>query len=192
MEAKRLSGILFALALIVAAIPANAGTATINWVAPTQYTNNQAIPAGTAITYRVYGGRQGQPKTAIGSTVALTYTHATAPNGETWCYAVTASVASVESAQTTEVCKAIPPLVPNPPTIVTVEVVAGINMTPLYRINADGSRGTALLGFVPVGTACAGPVVYRYRGRNYRRPADFSIVKWEATPPTMNAAAACT
>jgi hypothetical protein len=63
-------------------------------------------------------------------------------------------------------------------------------MTPLYRINVDGTRGTTVLGFVPTGTACTGPVVYTYRGNSYRTP-DLSHAQWWGTAPTSSAAAAC-
>jgi hypothetical protein len=63
-------------------------------------------------------------------------------------------------------------------------------MAPAYRINADGSRGSAVLGFVPTGTACAGAPVYTYRGVSYAR-VPRETVKWWGTSPTDAVAAPC-
>lgn len=174
------------LALLLLPLSAFAGTATLTWTAPTTNTDGSAI-AG-AITYRVYGALQGQAKTLIGTGVSP-YVHNAVPVG-TYCYQVTATVGGVESARSTESCKVIPPAVPNPPTITTIEVVAGVGLSPAFRILAGGGRSTAVAGFVPAGKACVGDVAFTYRGKSYRRvnPAD---VKWWNTTQTTEVAAAC-
>jgi hypothetical protein len=179
------------LVLATMAIPAlsHAGTATLTWVAPTQ--NVDGTPITAALTYRVFGGVQGQSKSLITTTSAVTYTHTSAPNGVTYCYHVTAVANGLESAPSNEACKAIPvppPSPPNPPSSLVVAVVAALNMNPVYRINADGTRGTTVIGFVPTGSECYGPTVYTYRGRTYKRVKN---VTWWGTAPTTEAAAAC-
>lgn len=179
------------LSLLVLPLTAHAGSARLSWIPPTQNTDGSAITG--AITYSIYGAVQGAPKVLIASGISGTsYTHTAATNGTTFCYTATATVAGQESAQSAEACKAIPPAVPNPPTNLVIGVVTGLNMSPVYRINADGTRGSAVLGFVQVNAECAGPVVYTYRGRPYRRLADFAQVRWWNTTPTTSAAAACT
>lgn len=120
---------------------------------------------------------------------ATSYTRTNTPLGTNWYRLVVLSAeGNAISASVSVVTRA--PL-PNPPVLTVAEVVAGINMAPLYRINADGTRGTVVLGFMPTGKACAGPVVYRYRGADYRRPADLSAAKWWGSSPTPNVAAPC-
>lgn len=186
------------LASLFGAPPVEAGTANVNCTAPLTYTNGTAIPAGTAITYKLYRGTSAAAASAATSAsitnTSCAFTDSSAVDGATMFYAVTATVGGVESAKTNPVSVVIPSLMPNPPSNVTVTaVVAGANVAPVFRINADGSRGTAVLGFVDVGTTCgttASPVVYKYRGRPYRR-VDPAAVKWWATTPTTSAAVAC-
>lgn len=173
-------------ALLVLPLSAIAGTATLNWTAPT--TNTDGSPINGAITYRVYGALQGQTKALIG-TGTSPYVHTQVPTG-TFCYAVTAVVTGAESAQTPEVCRVIPAPTPNPPTITAIAVVAGVTDNPVFKILADGSRSSAVAGFVTVGTACTGPVVFTYRGKSFRR-VDPAAVKWWNTTATPDVAAAC-
>ena len=178
----------FAFALSLMASIAYGGTATLNWVAPTTNTDGSAITG--AISYKVYGAAQGSTKALLATVSALTWQHTNAPNGTTQCYQVTATVNGAESARSVESCKLIPVPVPNPPTITTIEVVAGIGLTPAFKILADGSRSTAVAGFVPMGKACTGPVAFTYRGKSYRRVAP-SDVKWWNTAASPDVAAAC-
>jgi hypothetical protein len=83
-------------------------------------------------------------------------------------------------------CVAIPP----PPVAVVAPVVAGQNMAPVFGITGTNTRGTTVLGFVPVGRACTGPVVYTYRGQGYRRFTSADALWWGSTPTTA-AAVAC-
>lgn len=173
---------------------AQAGTATLSWTLPSTYVGG--TPIGSApITTRIYrattqAGLATAPVLATTAAGATGYTDNTAPTGTVW-YQITAVVGGQESDRSPAVSTTIAAPVPNPPTGFTVTpVVAGLNMNPVYRINADGSRGTAVLGFVPVGVHCLGPVVYTYRQRPYRR-VDPAMVKWERTAPTTNVATAC-
>lgn len=175
------------LALLLAVPSAFAGTATITWNAPTTNVDGTAITA--PITYKVYGAQQGTTKALLGAATALTFTH-TPPGGATWCYDVTASVGGLESAHSAEGCKMIPASPPNAPTNVTIAVVLGLNMAPVLPVAANGSRGSTLLGFVPVGVECTGTPAFTYRGKTWRRITGLPV-KWWASTPTANAAAPC-
>lgn len=185
--------VLLCLTMLCLSEAARAGTATLSWTLPTKNTDGSAITA--PVTIKVYrattqAGLATAPVLATTAAGALGYTDGTAPVGTVW-YQISAVVNGQESARTNAVSTVIPEPVPNPPTGFTVvAVVAGLNMNPVYRINADGTRGTAVLGFVPIGTACTGPVVYTYRMRAYRR-VDPSAVRWERTTPTASIATAC-
>src|ERR1700744_66240 len=97
---------------------------TLTWTAPTKNTDGSVISG--AITYNLYN------VTASGSTVlanakgiSTTSSQRTNLNAGTPCYAVTAVVNSVESAQTQAICvlvTATPTLTPNPPTNPQVQV----------------------------------------------------------------------
>ena len=95
---------------------AAAPSATLSWGPPTQYVDGTTIPSGTTITYNVY---QGRTATTLGTTpaatgvTAVTDTIATGlMDGVTYCWAVTAVVNGLESAQTPAVCKTFPPAAP--------------------------------------------------------------------------------
>ena len=83
-------------------------------------------------------------------------------------------------------CVAIPP----PPVAVVAPWWRAENMAPVFGISGSNTRGTTVLGFVPVGKACTGPVVYSYRSQGYRRVASADVVWWASTPTTA-AAVAC-
>jgi hypothetical protein len=178
------------LAMMLLPLSAFAGTATLTWTAPTQYTNGTAIAA--PITYRVYRGNCGAAKTLLASPAAATYVDSTAPNGSNLGYTVSAVVAGVESAQTTEMCKVFPLPVPNPPTnlTVTVAVVAGINMAPVYKLTSTGKRSADPAGFIAVNEGCTGNVLFTYRGKSFRK-VDYTKVQFWATVPADNVAAPC-
>jgi len=119
--------------LLLACIPfistwawAQTPTATLAWGAPVDYTSGQPI-SGT-ITYNIYQGTQTTPSTPTLTKVqsGVTSTGATVTAGltpgTTQCFAVTAVVAGVESAQSLQACKAIPLPTPGVPTTLTVTV----------------------------------------------------------------------
>lgn len=169
-----------------------AGTATVSWTNPT--TNVDGSPIGTITGTRVeYGscsgtafGTKAGEQTASGAATSIVIT---LPAGA-YCFRAYTQTAAGESAASNVASKVIPAPLPNPPTITTIAVVAGVDHVPAFRILADGTRSTTVAGFVPVGTACTGPVVFTYRSRSYRR-VDPSAVKWWQTSPTSSIAAAC-
>lgn len=173
---------------------------TAQWTNPTQNVDGSTIPAsgpGSLTSTRLEWGTCSG--TAFGTRIAEQIVAAPATSFTitnlgpgTYCFrAFSRNTFGQESAPSGVVQRVIAPPVPNPPTLTTVAVVAGLNMAPLYRINADGSRGAVVVGFIPVGSECSGPVVYRYRDRNYHRPSDLTEIKWWATSPTSNVAAPC-
>lgn len=184
---KRIAILLLALLGVPAVM---AGTATLTWTAPTQYTDGS--PIGTApITYRVYGGVQGQTKTLIATVSALTYQHTGAPDGVTYCYQLTAVVNSQESARSTEGCKVMPPLVPNPPTgLQVVQVITGMEWSPVYKYTLANKRSADPAGYILVGKPCMGNVLFAYRGASFRQVLQ-SDVKFWATVESSNVAAPC-
>ena len=122
------------------------------------------------------------------SGTATTYTRTGAPAGTNW-YRVVA-VAATGSAASNAVSAVTTPPAPNPPVLTVAEVVAGVTMTPAFRVLADGSRSSVVVGFVTAGTPCIPPTLFRYRGRDYQR-VDPARVRWWASSPSPNVAAAC-
>lgn len=95
-------------------------SATLRWVAPTQYEDGTTITA--PITYSLYQGLKGSPKVlAVSGITGLTYTFSTGLSPNTIvCWEVTATVGGQESAHTVEACKTFPPQVPLAPSNLTV------------------------------------------------------------------------
>ena len=188
---------LFLLVLTIACLSqaAHAGTANLSCSAPTRYTDGTSIPAGTSMTFKFYRGTSAAAAaaatTAVGTvTGTCAFSDTTAPAG-TQFYVASATVGGVESARTSAVSIVIPNPTPEPPTGLTVvAVVAGVNVSPVYRILKDGTRGEQVAGFVDVGAPCTGRVVFQYRGQKYRR-TDPATVTWWGTRPTTDVAAAC-
>ena len=171
-------------------LAAMAGTANLTWTAPTLNTDGTAITA--PLSYKVYGGVQGSAKAVLATVSALAYTHSTAPNGVTYCYQVSAVAGGVESALSAEGCKVMPPAVPNPPTnlAITVAVVAGINMAPVYKLTSTGKRSLDPAGFIALNEACSGNVLFTYRGFSWRA-VDAAKVQWFGVVPDANIAGPC-
>jgi hypothetical protein len=116
------------------------------------------------------------PSTGVQSRVD-TRTILTAPtNGGAICPALTRT--------TSVTCTVTQPTGP-----VVVPVVAGLNMSPAFRVNANGSRDGWIVAFVPVGVPCTGPVLFTYRSRSYRA-FDWARATWWASSP-QRAAVAC-
>lgn len=108
--------ILFAVLLLIASQAFAVEPAVITFTAPSKYTDGSDIPAGTAMSFNIYQGLQGQPKTKIATITATgtTVTTGLLP-GSTYCFAATAVIGGIESApspDTTSSCKLTPLLVP--------------------------------------------------------------------------------
>ena len=113
----------FAFSILVSWINvahAQSASVSIRWTAPTAHTDGSAITA--SLTYNVYSGAKGAPKTKLGSTTAgaTTFTASTTIGS---CFAVTAVESGVgESAQSDELCTSAPPNKPTGVTLVTVTI----------------------------------------------------------------------
>lgn len=70
---------------------------------------------------------------------------------------------------------------PNPPSAVTVEVVAGLNMAPVYPINTSGKMTTTIVGFAPLDVPCGPSLVGTYRGYEFREVPRASVAWWGTT-----------
>ena len=186
---KILVGILFCSA-------AWADTASITFTPPTTYVDGSGLPAsaitgyefrcGVGTTVGVVCTPLSLPGTATGGVMVVTGPSSgftACPEGRT----LTAGAASVYSVP---VCKTFPALVPNPPGNVTVAVVIGLNMTPVFKLTATGKRSSEAAGFVSVGAPCTGNVLFYYRDRGYRR-IDHNAVAWWNVVPSQNVAAPC-
>jgi hypothetical protein len=95
--------------------------AKITFSRPAQYVDGTAIPANVTVTYRVYQGEKGQPKTAvatIGDSPATITTGLQA--GKEYCWQITAIANGVESDRSNEGCKSFPFLATEA-VIITVE-----------------------------------------------------------------------
>jgi len=151
----------FALsALSVLTSLAHAADLQITCTGPTQYTDGTSIPAGTAITYSLYGGLQGATKAKLATAQTCSFLRTGVAPG-TQEYYVTASVANVESAASVTYTKVIPLPTPKAPTAVTGDLVA-------YEVrpNSSGVMTATAIGVVRPGTLCtaqtrvAGGVTY--------------------------------
>lgn len=91
-------------------------SALLEWTAPTTYTDG--TPLTSALTYHVYRGVQGQPKTrAQSSLTSRTFTFTNLPVNTTQCFVVTAVADGMESAPSAEGCKSIVPGTPSATTL---------------------------------------------------------------------------
>lgn len=192
-----LVAIVLALLASVAAYAAGTGTALVKWGAVTTLANGKPLPAGSTPTYNVYQSEAGATAIKVQSGLtALSATFTALNDSAKYCYTVTASVPSLsipESAQSAPpACKTMPdaPSPPAPPSGVTVAVVTGVSVSPVFGVNTHAQRLEPVLGFVPLGTACIGTTVYTYRGQGYKYVPQ-TAVKWWATTPTQWALAAC-
>ncbi len=118
---KTLNLLLF---LLLASLPALAvtGQATLTWTQPA--TNVNGTPISNAVTYNVYQGAQGatlvKVQSGISAHTAVVTTGLTP--GTTQCFAVTAVVNNVESAQSNTACAAVSFPVPGAPTQIVVVI----------------------------------------------------------------------
>lgn len=111
----------FLAGLLVAASAFAANTAVLTWTPPTAYTDGSPIVG--ALTYNVYQGLQGAPKVKVGSpaTTATATISTGLNNGATYCWTVTATQGTNESAPSNEACKTFPLVPPAAPTGLTAK-----------------------------------------------------------------------
>lgn len=176
------------LALAFAGVAHGQGQAVLTWVAPTTHTDNS--PIVLPITYQVEK-QAGTAWNIITTTSALTYTHTGLAVGE-HCYLVKAIVNSVPSDPSNTGCKTVVQPPPRPPVLV-VEVVAGMDHAPVYKLTQENRRDERYkdaCGYVPVGAACSGDVLYEYRKAKFRRVNESDVKPWDSAC-TGNVVAPC-
>lgn len=169
---------------------------TVSWQLPTTNTNGSALPASQITRTTIYWGAS---QTAMTNSRAVTgAATSTTIDLAPGTYFIGAKVTANgnESAMSNVQTVTIAQPTPNPPTGLTVQaVVAGLNMSPAYKILKSGERSQVVSGFVTVGTPCEGPVVFRYRDRDYREVSARKVKWWNPpladvrTPPRV--AVAC-
>jgi hypothetical protein len=138
--------------LTLLTLPVHATDLTLKWTAPTTYTDKTAI-GSAAITYNVYGAAQGSPLVLLTPGLTTASNIRTNVNPGTICYAVTAVIASQESAQTIPVCTTVSPSAPNSPGGLTITLVT--TSTIAYGLAPAHDRlAFLIIGSVPLGTTC--------------------------------------
>jgi hypothetical protein len=166
---------------LLAAGVSHAAVRTVSWVHPTTNTDGSALPltqiTGTVIVWGASSTAMTNSKVIAGTATSTTIDLSpgtwfvgakTTANGNT---SVVSNIAQV----------VVPQPTPNPPVLSVQAVVAGLNMSPAFKILANGSRGSAVAGFVPVGTGCGGPVLFTYRKLGYRTVPRETVQWWN--PP---------
>jgi hypothetical protein len=139
--------------------------------------NTDGTPIAGLITYHVERLQQvtGGTWMEIATTSQAQYLVTNLAPG-TYTFRVLAAVGTSKSAPSNTAngtATALPPPIPNPPVIQVVQVIIGVDHAPVYTVLSDGSRSSTVGGMVPVGTVCEGPVLFRYRGKDWRKPSSF-------------------
>lgn len=168
------------LCLLVAGV-SQAAVRQVCWTHPTTNTDGSALPVSQITRTTIAWGASdtNMPNTKI-VTGTATCTSIDFASG-TWAVAGRTTANGNDSNYSQVVQVVIPQPTPNPPVLTVQAVVADLNMSPAYKILADGSRSSVVAGFVPVGTGCGGPVVFKYRDREYRI-VPREAVKWWNPP----------
>jgi len=184
----------------------HAAQLTVTWAHPTAYTDNTAIPTGAIVQTRVVWKACDSLATVdfTGAQFAnvayptATYTITGLADGTRYCGRLRTVVTPFAESAATEWTAVTapppppPPAIPNPPTDVrvTVAVVAGLNMAPVFKLTSTGKRSAEAAGFIPVGETCTGNVLFTYRSASYRK-VDAPAVSWWGVVPGDAVAAPC-
>lgn len=171
-----------ALCLLLAGV-AEAAQRDICWTHPTANTDGSPLPLSQITRTTVVWGASATAMTnskVVTGTATCTVVDL-APG--TWFIAARTTANSNDSALSAVIQHVITQPTPNPPTgLSVVPVVAGLNMSPAYKILPNGERSQVVAGFVPVGVRCAGPTLFRYRDRDYRAVPARRVKWWNLTP----------
>lgn len=155
---------------------------SVSWNLPTANTNGTPLPASQITRTTIYwGASQSAMTNSRAVTGAATSTVIDLAPG-TYFIGAKVTANGNESAMSNVAQVTIAQPTPNPPTgLSVVPVVAGLNMSPAYKILPSGERSQVVAGFVLVGTACEGPVAFTYRDRKYRVISARKVTWWN--PP---------
>jgi hypothetical protein len=193
-----------AIGLLVVGGVAKADTVVVNWTNPTTNTNDTVIPAsgaGSLQAWRVeygtcngtaFGTRVGDvPRTRATGGPALTTITINLDVGTSCVRVYTANTYGEESDASNVTVRVIAPPKPRPPVQVQA-VVAGMDHSPVYRLTQLGKRDdrySDACGFIEVGKACTGNVLFRFRDQSFRKVAASDVKAWGTN--CDNAAAPC-
>lgn len=166
---------------LLAAGVSQAAIRNVSWVHPTANTDGSALPVSQITSTTVVWGTSSTAMTnsKVVTGTATSTTLDLAPG--TWFVGARTTANGNTSAVSNVVQVVIPQPTPNPPVVTVQAVVAGLNMAPVFKILADGSRSSVVAGFVKVGTECSGPVVFTYRKLGYRTVPREAVQWWN--PP---------
>lgn len=201
---RRILALLGGLLLSVSAV---AATGSLSFTRPTAYTDGSPLAASAITAYEFRCAAAGTtagvsctPLTLPGTALGGVMTVSVPSTGGTVCVegrALVGTLASNWAASSGAGCKTFPSLQPSPPGNVVIALnvtisgqAAQVTLVPAFGVLASGARSATVYGFVRAGTPCVGPVVYRYRGKDYRRIARADVGWWN-TSPNDNAAAPC-
>jgi hypothetical protein len=193
---------IFLALLAILPVAAFAQSAILTFTPPTQYTDGSPLPASAITGYEAQcskwtptGGVAGTCTQFPASTLAAGTTGGTLTGtipaaGGTACWQMRTKSAPGPGPWGAEACKTFAPLLPNPPGNVTVAVVIGINMAPVYKLTATGKRSPDPAGYIALNEACTGNVLFSYRGFSWRAVAA-PKVQWFGVVPDANVAGPC-
>lgn len=177
----KLSAAIAAVGLCLLAGIAQAAVRTVTWTHPTTNTDGSSLPVSaitrTTVVWGPSATNMSNSKIVTGTATTTTLDLAAG----TWFVAAKTTANGNDSNLSALVQVVIPQPTPNPPVVTVQAVVAGLNMSPAFKVLADGSRSSVVAGFVKVGTACSGPVVFSYRKRDYRIVPRETVTWWN--PP---------
>jgi len=190
---------LAAVAAFMSTAVAVAATGSLTYVRPTTREDNSPLPASEIANYEITctytptGGSaapcSGQsPLTFPGASLGGTVTFTVTADGQACFVLRTVDTGGRRSIPTNPACKAIVIAPPNPPTGVTVAVNLAILQAPVYSVTANNTRG-GYFGMIDLGKPCQGPVLWRFRARNFREVNRSDVYFWGSTQ--LRVAAPC-
>lgn len=201
---KNLTAFLIGFTLALLCGLALAAPAGLSYTRPSQYTDGSPLPVGDITRYDIEcvsftptGGTAGacptiSPTTLAGNATSGTVTLTIPAGGGQACFRLRTVVTSgATSDWSNTACKTFAPATPNPPGNVTVAVVIGINVTPVYKLSGGISRST-FVGFADLGVPCADRVEYSWRGYQFREIPREAVYFWEDTDSRVAAPCAAT
>jgi hypothetical protein len=176
--------------MLLLLLPLSAFAQTVTLTPPTKRIDGSALPASQIANYEVTctgwtptGGTRGTctqfaTQNIAGSGAAITGT-VPASGGTAFWVVRTRDTAGLLSAASAEVSKVFANTVPpNPPTNVVIAQAVGVPVSVVFKILLDGSRSTAVAGFIQVGKPCIGATAFTYRNQPYMQVEQSDVVKF--------------
>lgn len=179
--------------------PALAATVNVSFQRPTARTDGSPLPASEIASYQINctftptGGAAApcaglSPSSFPGSSLGGPVSFNASQDGQVSISLVTVDTAGRQSAPSNAASKPISIAPPNPPVNVTIAAASGFIQTPVFSLTANNSRGT-YFGMIDLGKPCTGPVLFRYRSRDFREVSKSDVHFWGST--SLRVAAPC-